>query len=197
MLENYLRESMERIKAILVELKIPFHFTGGIAVFYYGEPRFTQDLDLVIRLSAASPETEQLLSRLFESYLIHTQTALQAIRERGLFQAIDQATLVKIDFHVREKIPGELDRTSRREFGAGLTVPLVSMEDAMLSKMIWMHLGSHKAKHDAVTMWKRGGEFNPAHLRTQALKLGLAKELAEVEEAALPGHHPEDPKLTG
>ena len=49
MLENYLRESMERIKAILVELKIPFHFTGGIAVFYYGEPRFTQDLDLVIR----------------------------------------------------------------------------------------------------------------------------------------------------
>ena len=36
------------------------------------------------------------------------------------------------------------------------------MEDAMLSKMIWMHLGSHKAKHDAVTMWKRGGEFNPA-----------------------------------
>jgi hypothetical protein len=71
------------------------------------------------------------------------------------------------------------------------------MEDAMLSKMIWMHLGSHKAKHDAVTMWKRGGEFNPAHLRTQALKLGLAKELAEVEEAALPGHHPEDPKITG
>ena len=49
MLENYLRESMERIKAILVELKIPFHFTGGIAVFYHGEPRFTQDLDLVIR----------------------------------------------------------------------------------------------------------------------------------------------------
>ena len=64
----------------------------------------------------------------------------------------------------------------------------------MLSKMIWMHLGSHKAKHDAVTMWKRGGEFNPAHLRTQALKLGLAKGLAEVEEAALPGHHPRIPR---
>ncbi|MGA2704846.1 MAG: nucleotidyl transferase AbiEii/AbiGii toxin family protein, partial [Isosphaeraceae bacterium] len=121
MLENYLRESMERIKGILVELKIPFHFTGGIAVFYYGEPRFTQDLDLVIRLSAASPETEQLLGRLSEAYLIHTQTALQAIRERGLFQAIDQTTLVKIDFHVGEKIPGELDRTSQREFGAGLS----------------------------------------------------------------------------
>ncbi len=55
MLENYLRESMERITGILVELKISFHFTGGVAVFFYGEPRFTQDLDLVIRLSAASP----------------------------------------------------------------------------------------------------------------------------------------------
>jgi len=43
-LENYLRESMERIKAILVELKIPFHFTGGIAVCYYesrGSPRIS------------------------------------------------------------------------------------------------------------------------------------------------------------
>ena len=79
---------MERIKAILVELRIPFHFTGGIAVFYYGEPRFTQDLDLVIRLSAASPETEQLLSTVVSRLIyIHTQTALQAIRERGLFQA--------------------------------------------------------------------------------------------------------------
>jgi Nucleotidyl transferase AbiEii toxin, Type IV TA system len=196
-LENYLRESMERIKALLVELKIPFHFTGGIAVFYYGEPRFTQDLDLVIRLSASSPEAEQLLSRLSETYLIHKPTALQAIRGSGLFQAIDQTTLVKIDFHVGEKIPGELDRTSQHEFGAGLIVPLVSMEDAILSKMIWMRLGSHKAKRDAATMWKRGGEFNPAHLRTQALKLGLAKELAEVEEATLPGLHPEDPRITG
>ncbi len=71
------------------------------------------------------------------------------------------------------------------------------MEDALLSKMIWMHLGSHRAKRDAATMWKRGGEFDPGHLRLHALKLGLAKELAEVEEAALPGHHPEDPRITG
>jgi hypothetical protein len=104
--------------------------------------------------------------------------------------------LVKIDFHDGEKVPGELDRTSQCEFGAGQIVPLVSMEDALLSKMIWMRLGSHKAKRDAATMWKRGGEFDPGHLRIQALRLGPAKELAEVEEAALPGHDPEDPKIT-
>jgi hypothetical protein len=60
-----------------------------------------------------------------------------------------------------------------------------------------MRLGSHKAKRDAATMWKRGGEFDPAHLRIQALRLGLAKEPADVEEAALPGDDPEDPKITG
>jgi hypothetical protein len=196
-LESYLRETMERIAAILVELGIPFHFTGGIAVFYYGEPRFTQDIDLVIRLSADRPEAKLLLDRLCQTHFIHVPTALQAIREKGLFQAIDQTTLVKIDFHVGEKIPGELDRTANREYAPGLTIPLVSQEDAILSKLIWMRKGSHKARHDAIAMWKRDEELNTARLRVQALKLGLAKELSEIEEALSSGHHPEDPRITG
>ena len=68
----------------------------------------------------------------------------------------------------------------------------------MLSKLIWMQLGSEKSKRDADSRcWKGGGELNPAHLRTQAMKLGLAKELAEIEEAASSGHHPEDPDIIG
>ncbi len=40
---------------------LSFHFTGGVAASFYGDPRFTQDLDLVIELTVDQPETKALL----------------------------------------------------------------------------------------------------------------------------------------
>src|SRR5438132_246256 len=62
--EQGLPETMERISTILEELGLRFHFTGGVAASYYGDPRFTQDLDLVIQLAVDQPETKALLDRL-------------------------------------------------------------------------------------------------------------------------------------
>jgi hypothetical protein len=183
---------MERIAALLDELRIPYHFTGGLAVFYYGEPRFTQDIDVVLRISSDRPEAMLLLGRLSQAYFVDVPTALEAIRGNGLFQALERSTMIKIDFHVGEKIPGELNRSIVREYAPGLQIRLPSKEDAILSKLIWMRLGSHKAKSDATTMWKRDEELDRQHLSQQALRLGLTKELSEVQEAASPGQLPED-----
>jgi hypothetical protein len=187
---------MERIAALLGDLKIPFHFTGGIAVFYYGEPRFTQDLDVVLKLEVDAQEVSLLLDRLAQTCFIHPPSARQSIRDRTLFQAVDRATMVKVDFHVGEKIPGELDRTKACEYAPGLIVPLVSQEDAILSKLIWMKMGSHKAKADARVMWKRSEDLDVAQIRLMALQMGLASELSRIEEAAASNLNAEDLDLT-
>ena len=49
-------ETIERLLPILKELGLKFHFTGGIAASYYGDPRFTQDLDLVIDSARIGPK---------------------------------------------------------------------------------------------------------------------------------------------
>ena len=49
---------------------------------------------------------------------------MDAIRGRALFQAIDEESLVKIDFHVGEKIPGELRRSTHREIFPGVSAPV-------------------------------------------------------------------------
>ena len=54
-----------------VDLGLEYHLTGGVVASYYGDPRFTQDLDLVIRLTADQPETKMLLNRLSSG--IHCQ----------------------------------------------------------------------------------------------------------------------------
>jgi len=195
--DEHFRTGIEQICAILDDLGIPYHFTGGLAASFYGEPRFTQDVDLVIQLVADRPETETLLGRLSSRYYIDRQVIVEAIRQKGLFQILDQERVVKIDFHVGEKIPGELRRSSRQEIFPGLVVPLVAKEDAILSKLIWIQQGSGKSRRDVIQMLKGAEDLDWQYLRSLAAKLGLASELSDVEEALSAGLKPEDPRITG
>jgi hypothetical protein len=175
-------ETTERVLALLSELGLKFHVTGGVVSAYYGDPRFTQDLDIVIQLIAGRPETKALLDRLALGYLVDEQSAMDAIRRNGIFQAIDEVSMIKIDFHVGEKIPGELERSLHREIFSGVVAPLVSKEDAILSKLLWIKLGSgHKARHDVKVMLKREEDLDRAVLRQRAGTLGLYALLAEIE----------------
>ncbi|MBL7662656.1 hypothetical protein JNK13_07885 [bacterium] len=41
------KETLVKTLNVLAELGIPHLITGGLAASYYGEPRFTQDIDIV------------------------------------------------------------------------------------------------------------------------------------------------------
>jgi Nucleotidyl transferase AbiEii toxin, Type IV TA system len=192
MQDDFFWACIRRIHSLLAELEVPHHFTGGIASAYYGEPRFTQDIDIVVRLSATDPKTSELLERLAHGYFIHRQKIREAIRQSSIFQALEEETAIKIDFHVGEKIPGELQRSRQEEVDPGLTIPLVAKEDAILAKLIWTKLGSGKSMRDAIQMLKDPENLAIGQLRLQALKLGLASELSQVEEAAASGKNAED-----
>jgi len=179
--ENDLQETLKRVSDILSQLGVRFQLTGGLASSFYGEPRFTQDIDVVIDLAENRPEATALLFRLSTGYIVSEQAAIEAIRQESLFQAIDEASLIKIDFHVGEKIPGELGRSTCCEIFPGLVVPIVSKEDAILSKLLWIKLGSHKASHDVKMMLKRNEDLDAALLRERAASLGLDDLLAAIE----------------
>ncbi len=175
-----LPETIGRITKVLEGLGLRFHFTGGVAASYYGEPRLTQDLDVVIQIEPDQPEARELLDTLSSGYLISESAAQEAIRTCRLFQAIDQESLVEIEFHVGEKIPGELGRSRPRELFPGLVAPLVSPEDAILSKLIWLRSGSHKAEHDAKMMLRRDEDLDREALQERAASLGLDGLLADI-----------------
>jgi hypothetical protein len=122
------------------------------------------------------------LNRLSTGYFIDEKAIMDAIAGRGLFQAIDEVSMVKVDFHVGEKIPGELERTIFQEISPGLTAPLVSKEDAILSKLLWIQQGSGKSRHDVIEMLKREEDLDRDCLRERAAALGLGELLAEFEK---------------
>ena len=60
-----------------------------------------------------------------------------------------------------------------REILPGLTVPLVGKEDAIVSKLLWIQQGSHKARHDVKMMLSRDEDLVRADLTDGAGTLGL------------------------
>jgi len=179
-----LRAALGRITDVLQRQGVRFHVTGGLASSLYGEPRFTQDIDVVVRLEPASEELERLLAALAESHVVDLGAARHETAIGGMFQALDLAAMVKIDLHVGEAVPGELDRSVVLEVLPGLELPVVSREDAVLSKLIWIRQGSHKSRGDVVGILRRGGALDRQALAQRAQDLGLDQLLAELQSEA-------------
>lgn len=141
--------TLSKLAAILDRLEIPFHLTGGITSVAYGEPRLTQDVDIVLDRDRVVAVQDEFLSSLsLAGFHFEERTAHRAIASRQMFQLLDMDQVIKIDLYVRCLIPGELDRSVRTELFPGVSLPIVARTDAALSKLIWIDHGSHRSRRD-------------------------------------------------
>lgn len=167
---------------LVEQASIVYHLTGALASTYYGEPRLTQDIDIVIACDRM--QVEPLVALFSPSYLISKESVDDAVLSQGMFQALDLETFIKIDFHVGELVPGELNRSQNVEFLPNLNVRLVSKIDAILSKLVWTQQGSGKSWQDLMAMLADPQPVDIDQLRLLAGHLGvedlLNKALSEL-----------------
>ena len=144
-------EVLERLRGVLDDLSIPYMVTGSFASSAHGEPRATNDLDVVI--APTPPQLEELIRRLPESqYYSNIEEARDALRRRSQFNVIDFDGMWKIDLIVKKNRP-----FSEREFGrrstvkiAGVRMQTASPEDVLISKLEWAKLAeSERQLRDA------------------------------------------------
>lgn len=175
------RGTVERFIGILRSLEIRHHLTGGVVSVAWGEPRLTQDIDIVIDRVAANANIERLVSEIQSAgYFADEQGIRNAISSGKPFQLLDQVEVLKLDVYPRELVPGELSRSVLAEVFPGSSIALVSRPDAALSKLIWIKRGSHKSRHDLRQIVRRLSEEENVFLRTQALQLELTDLLDSV-----------------
>ena len=121
------QETLLKLVAVLDRFRIRFHLTGGIASVVYGEPRMTQDLDLVLDPDQVLAVQDEFLSALpVAGFHLDESAARRAIEARQMFQLIDVEQVIKLDLYVRCLIPGELDRSVRDELFPGVELPIVA-----------------------------------------------------------------------
>lgn len=179
-IESFQR-TLDAFASILRKLEIRFHLTGGVTSAAYGEPRMTQDIDLVIDPVGAKEQLDGLIEALNQSPFLFDESLLQrAVAEGGLFQLLDEEALLKLDVYPREMIPGELGRSSQVEVFAGKRYPIVSRVDAVVSKLMWVAKGSHKSRRDCRILFQGCSVDERNCVHQHAKDLGLATMLAAI-----------------
>ncbi|MEO8495674.1 MAG: nucleotidyl transferase AbiEii/AbiGii toxin family protein [Planctomycetota bacterium] len=176
------RNTLGKAVAVFERHAIRFHLTGGLTSVIYGEPRMTQDIDIVIDNHAIDACLESFISSLNESDFIFDVNAIRhAVKQRGMFQLFDNMEALKLDIYPRELIAGELNRSQVIEVFDGMQLPVASRADAAASKLVWISKGSHKSRRDLRQIYYRARLDKDRELiRELAVQLGLVALLDEV-----------------
>ncbi len=134
----------------LERIGVRYFITGSQATIAYGEPRFTNDIDVVVELNEGNyeefcdgfPESEFYLNR---------ETALQECCRQGMFNIIHPDSGQKIDVVVAKQDFYDQSRLER-----GIKIPIAddciavysSPEDIVLQKMKWYRMGGANAIYE-------------------------------------------------
>jgi hypothetical protein len=180
-------EFLARIAQSLRAAEVPFMLTGSLAAAYYGTPRATQDIDVVI--SPGRAELEQLVDLLTDDGLyVSSEAALDAFTHAGQFNVIDPTTGWKADLIIR-KARDFSDTEFRRRHSAqlfGVEVGLTTLEDLIIAKLEWSELGDSELQRRDIQQLL---EVNRASLDWEYLEgwvteLGLETALKRIRDEA-------------
>lgn len=166
---------------------VPFMIAGSFASTTHGLPRTTYDVDIVIDPPDARALESFVRSMDPNVLYVDVDAALDALRRRSMFNAIDQRSGWKIDFMLRKDRP-----FSREEFGRrlrltvlGIDVFIASPEDTIIAKLEWSKLsgGSERQRRDiAGIVATIGAQLDDAYIERWVRDLSLSDEWKEAQK---------------
>lgn len=131
-------EFLKKLISFFNQYDIPYMLSGSMAMSLYALPRMTRDFDFVVHLKKT--DVNKLTEYFQSGYYCDEDSIREAIKDKGMFNIIDHASGYKADFVILKDEPfrqAEFDRR-REEAMFGMDVYVVSMEDLLISKLIWI-----------------------------------------------------------
>lgn len=177
---------MEQLKLIklvvdrLGKLGSPYFITGSIASSYYGIPRYTHDVDVVVTIS--KQDSEEII-RLFSGEGYISQEGIRdALSGTGMFNFIHSETGLKIDFWIDRGEPFTTScfaRARQVELSEGFWVMMASAEDVLLHKVYWDYLmPSERQLRDAQGILSvQGQELDVVYMEKWAKELKIEDKM--------------------
>lgn len=169
-------------------LSVRWAIGGSIASAAHGEPRSTNDVDVIALLTEAT--ARKLVELLGADFYADADAAADAARRRSSFNVIENRSFIKIDVFVPAPGPlgaGQLDRLQMLEIVPGVgELPILGPEDVILQKLRWYSLGggvSDRQWRDIVSVLRITGDaMDLKYLDGVALDEGLAALLARARD---------------
>ncbi len=160
----------------------PYFLGGSLASSVQGEPRATNDIDLVIELSPS--RVRAFAQALGPDFEVDEEALAEAALRRSSWNIYHLPSMTKVDLFIRR--PGAFDDS---EFGRrraidvrpGQQLLLKSPEDTVLRKLLWFRDGggvSTTQWRDLVEVLRVGGStLDHEYLRTWSVRLSLEELL--------------------
>ena len=160
---------------------------GSVASSLLGVPRTTTDLDVVAELRDV--HVKPLYDALSPSYYVDQDTMRWAVSTRRSFNAIHDATAIKVDVFCSKDEPLGREELERRRLLdlRGHKLPVATAEDIILEKLIW-----YREAGDSERQWRdaagvvavRGDVLDREYLARHAAVLGLSDLLERLLSGA-------------
>ncbi len=163
---------------------------GGVAAILYGEPRFTQDIDVVVALDARDAErfANQFPATEFYCPPIEVIAQEAARTSYGHFNVLHRESDARADVYLAgdDALSKHGPATKREVQLVGLTVPIASPEHVILQKLRFRQQGaSERHLRDVRTMLRvMGSAIDVAALAREAGELGVSAQWQEMVELA-------------
>jgi len=141
--------------------------------------RASQDIDLII--SAGEKQVRRLLDLLSQNnFYAESNAAMEACHRKSMFNAIDNVTVIKIDFIFQKDRNFSKEEFQRRQTAPvqGVQLFVATAEDTVISKLEWASLGqSARQVEDVVGILKvRDQELDRAYIEKWVTELGLTSQ---------------------
>lgn len=182
---------LRHLIGVVERLGVPYYVTRSIASMYDGEPRFTNDIDIVVDLPAdrvaefCNAFPEQM------DFYVSEEAAREAVARRDQFNILHATSGLKIDVMIPKPTPFDASRLSRRvrirpepDYDAAFASPA----DIILKKMdFYREGGSEKHLRDIAGVLKiQGARVDRAYIDQWATTLNL-QDIGQAIRQRVPG----------
>lgn len=176
-----------RITQALRRNQIPYMIIGGQAVLYYGEPRFTKDID--ITLGADVNELERVTALIVDLGLkILPADVRTFVKQTMVLPALDISSRIRIDFIFSHSLYERqaMSRAKHVKLGRGM-IRIASLEDLVIHKII---SGRARDIEDIKVLILKNPEYDSVYVRRwlkrfdQTLKQKYLKAFNRLAEEA-------------
>lgn len=179
---------LRAVVGVLERLEAAYLVTGSMATIAYGEPRFTNDIDIVADLKL--PHVEPFCAVFTPpDYYLSQDAVLSAVRTTQQFNLIHVTAGLKADIIVSKDTEFDRSRFARRRrlpTGSLGDALFAAPEDVIVKKLEYFREGgSEKHVRDIIGVLKiQGDRIDRAYLEHWIQELGLADLWNQIRERA-------------
>lgn len=172
---------------------VPYMLTGSIAVSFYGKPRYTHDVDIVIDVVT---DTEKRLVTALKSLetdffsFVDPDHIIEVLRGSSMISLLDKKSEMKIDLWIRGRDDFDVSSFCRRKTKRVFETPMqfIAPEDLIIQKLRWYRdAKSDRHLEDAYTVYYgQKKRLNEKYIHTWTKNLGLTEHLNRIKTMSNP-----------